>query len=1335
MHHDDRPTAKKIYLAKEKGMKNKVISILLSVLLVVTSFIPMAYTAEPVTEPFGNWDIISKTNAENQMPDKLENGQIWTGKKVTYLNDGIFEIELNAIGQKYRAETELDRDQYDVVLVLDRSASMRFTSTGSTKSRMENVKIAAQKAAEELLKVNGNRVAVISYAGMASQEIGFSMDATAINTKIDSIQVASGSTPEGGTNIQNAFLVTENLLKSRGPSDRKSAVILMSDGEPTFYHTSLDTHKKSNFNFWGDPVGGNRLGNGTSTGAEYSWNTILQANKLKNSISNLDIYTIGFGATGDEAERTLMPTATNTESIRPMESYYESRGVEQTGTQSYKRTSTRTRSNKNKPWSDWSSWSSYEKDGDLSQVEYSSEGLWNRIISEPGKTYQNVYSPWVEIGEFIEGVTKTELNWRKTVETRTQYATKENFRTGTEYRQASSKLPFNHKYYHDLSTMTGDGAADILKVFTDIATSLTEFQPNQIESDSAERSNIIITDVIGEGFELVDPENYAFNEDTRTLTWTINGDELNTMDVDAEEIDSTKLHSLKFKVKLKDSLKDAKPANVNEEKIFMTNASANATFAVLKNNEFYKERTLESTVILDPITQSGSIVLKPAVGIVTEKHVDENDNVLFSTEHERLLGTELSIGPNNLDGTYELLSVSHETVEGMVNVVVSRDPQVVEFKYGKKPKLTVIVVGQGEVSPGPGEATYSRGQKVDLSVLSAGTGYVFSHWDGAQKDDNGNYFVEMTGDKVVTAVFVPVVEQVKLTTGVNLPGAGTVTPAGENTYDKGKTVEVTAAANEGFKFSHWSDGSSSTSAAITVTLNADTTLTANFVEEVAANLTLSATPLNPDMGEVIGTKNGSHEPNTPVDITAVPYDGYEFVHWLKGEEVHSTEANLQFVLETDTVLVAVFKPVIRYYELNALVNGGGTIETVFENKSYQEGTEITLKAVKNDGYTFTGWTGDITRSDETVTFTMDKNMTVVANFEKVVEKTYVLDAKPNDKVMGKVIGSENISYKPNTPIDITAVANEGFKFVHWLKGEAVFSTEANLKFDITEDTTLVAVFAPIPVYTLKINVVGEGVVTPANNEYREGTEVTVTAAPKSGYRFVGWSGDLTSDKAEDKVIMNTNKVLTATFVKIEKVSLTVNIIGQGTVNPEQREFEKGTVVNLVANPSTGWRFVNWSGDASSTTETLTLTMDTDKTLTAQFAEVSGPGPGPGPGPVIPPAPEPLPPLPTPNPTPTPTPVPTPEAEVVIEPEATPEGPATEEVVEEVALEEEAVPEGPAVEETPAPTPEAEVVEEIELLEESVPEGSALPQTGQLPTSLFFGIGSVIMAAGVYLKRK
>jgi len=69
-------------------------------------------------------------------------------------------------------------------------------------------------------------------------------------------------------------------------------------------------------------------------------------------------------------------------------------------------------------------------------------------------------------------------------------------------------------------------------------------------------------------------------------------------------------------------------------------------------------------------------------------------------------------------------------------------------------------------------------------------------------------------------------------------------------------------------------------------------------------------------------------------------------------------------------------------------------------------------------------------------------------------------------------------------------------------------------------------------YTLTINISppGAGSVSPTSNQYKEGTEVTLTAVPSSGYRFASWSGNVSSLEPTITVTMDSNKNIVANFV-------------------------------------------------------------------------------------------------------------------------------------------------------------------------------------------------------------
>ena len=73
-------------------------------------------------------------------------------------------------------------------------------------------------------------------------------------------------------------------------------------------------------------------------------------------------------------------------------------------------------------------------------------------------------------------------------------------------------------------------------------------------------------------------------------------------------------------------------------------------------------------------------------------------------------------------------------------------------------------------------------------------------------------------------------DEYKLT--IATTSGGSVSPdVGEYYYDAGTSVTVTATADDGYTFSKWSGASSSTNAKITITMNNNKTLTANFLPQ------------------------------------------------------------------------------------------------------------------------------------------------------------------------------------------------------------------------------------------------------------------------------------------------------------------------------------------------------------------------------------------------------------------------------------------------------------------------------------------------------------------------
>jgi uncharacterized protein (TIGR02145 family)/uncharacterized repeat protein (TIGR02543 family) len=137
----------------------------------------------------------------------------------------------------------------------------------------------------------------------------------------------------------------------------------------------------------------------------------------------------------------------------------------------------------------------------------------------------------------------------------------------------------------------------------------------------------------------------------------------------------------------------------------------------------------------------------------------------------------------------------------------------------------------GTTTPASSQTNISAGTQVSISTTAA-SGYTFGNWtiSGSGTLGNANSVsttVTVNGNVAVTANFQPV--QYTLTTYVSPPGGGSVSRSPNQTsYANGTDVTLTATATNGNEFTWWSGALTSTSANITITMNDNKTLTANF---------------------------------------------------------------------------------------------------------------------------------------------------------------------------------------------------------------------------------------------------------------------------------------------------------------------------------------------------------------------------------------------------------------------------------------------------------------------------------------------------------------------------
>jgi len=402
---------------------------------------------------------------------------------------------------------------------------------------------------------------------------------------------------------------------------------------------------------------------------------------------------------------------------------------------------------------------------------------------------------------------------------------------------------------------------------------------------------------------------------------------------------------------------------------------------------------------------------------------------------------------------------------------------------------------------------------------------------------------------------------------------------------------------------------------------------------------------------------GSYAKDSIVYINAGdPPAGHQFKEWTANTDISFYEKNnaaTAFKMPGSAVTVTAnfeLKMYTLYVKIDGnggvSVDGGAVLDSIQESYTYM--TEVTLKAVPNDGNDFHRWMGSINNNGESLTVTMDGDKTLTAFFFIRGETPpLIVYFNGNHETSGRVPNSITDKKKGEIIMlpDSGTLKRDGFSFKGWttdtLNTDNIYNAGQNYLLESDNDITFYAVWIP-KTYKLTTN----ASTTPSGNggyvsrdsnpqEYSYNAVVIVTAIENEGYTFTGWSGDVpTSFNNTDNTLiitMNSDKKLTANFVQQIKFTLTVNVGsgGGGTVeySPQQTSYISGTTVNISAKPSNDYEFDSWTvtnGQGQTTTgksKDTTITVNSNMTFTANFKEiyvpVTPPPPPTPPGPATP----------------------------------------------------------------------------------------------------------------------
>lgn len=237
---------------------------------------------------------------------------------------------------------------------------------------------------------------------------------------------------------------------------------------------------------------------------------------------------------------------------------------------------------------------------------------------------------------------------------------------------------------------------------------------------------------------------------------------------------------------------------------------------------------------------------------------------------------------------------------------------------------------------------------------------------------------------------------------------------------------------------------------------------------------------------------------------------------------------------------------VEEYTVTVTSSNGGTVSP--SQIVVEDGDSVTIVATPNSGYTFKEWTGDYTSNLETITFTVTRDMNLVAEFQEdnnvapvdpgATPTSYSITVTTNNSTYGTVSSTESsVNYGGSTTIEASPLS--GYKFLRW-EGDYNGTDNPYTFTNVRNNISVNAIFAELSAITYTVNISSNnsnmGTVDITNTVVESGNSITITPTPLSGYRFTGWSGDNTSTANPLTISVNSNINLVANFEPIPQIN-------------------------------------------------------------------------------------------------------------------------------------------------------------------------------------------------------
>jgi len=463
----------------------------------------------------------------------------------------------------------------------------------------------------------------------------------------------------------------------------------------------------------------------------------------------------------------------------------------------------------------------------------------------------------------------------------------------------------------------------------------------------------------------------------------------------------------------------------------------------------------------------------------------------------------------------------------------------------------------------PQTFNWQPGTNHTIAAATQGTGtrYSFSSW--AHGGAAAQTITTPASAVTYTASFQT---QYLLSGSVSPASSGSVSfspPSGDGYYDAGVSVQASASANAGYQFSNWTGAVTGSTSPVSIPMNAQKSVTANFTTSTVP-ITINSNPpglaITVDGTGYFAPQTFNWQPGTNHTLGAATQGTgtrYSFFTWSQGGAANQT---ISAPAAATTYTVTFRTEYLLTTSATPVGNGSVTVAPPSADGYYTADALVQLTAGASAGYQFAGWTGSATGTTNPLSLTMNASKNISASFSPASNNVTI-----NTSPSGLAIVADGVQYTAPRSFQWATGSTHTIGVVTPQQGAGTRYTFANWSDGLGASHN-VTVPAGSTTYTASFNVShllttsaapsGGGTVSisPGSGDgyYPAGTPVQLTAAPSTGFLFSNWTGDLTGSQVSASIAMNAPRSVAANFSAVATCSYllspsTASVLASGDI--------------------------------------------------------------------------------------------------------------------------------------------------------------------------------------------